>query len=83
MGYGAEARPDAGAIIHLHPQMAVLVDALGHKERDLRQSAQRELNQLTGEYLGYFHDAPKAERDAAITRWRTWVDANKTRLDLP
>ncbi len=60
-----------------------LVDALGHKERDLRQSAQRELNQLTGEYLGYFHDAPKAERDAAITRWRTWVDANKTRLDLP
>jgi L-fuculose-phosphate aldolase len=27
------ARPDAGAIIHLHPQMAVLLDALGHPIR--------------------------------------------------
>lgn len=28
-----QARPDAGAIIHLHPQMAVLLDALGHPIR--------------------------------------------------
>ena len=28
-----QARPDAGAIVHLHPQMAVLLDALGHPIR--------------------------------------------------
>lgn len=28
-----QARPDAGAIIHLHPQVAVLLDALGHPIR--------------------------------------------------
>ena len=28
-----QARPDAGAIIHLHPQMAVLLDALGYPIR--------------------------------------------------
>lgn len=28
-----QARPDAGAIIHLHPQMAVLLDALGQPIR--------------------------------------------------
>jgi L-fuculose-phosphate aldolase len=28
-------RPDAGAVVHLHPQHAVLVDALGHRIRTL------------------------------------------------
>jgi L-fuculose-phosphate aldolase len=28
-----QVRPDVGAIIHLHPQMSVLVDALGHQIR--------------------------------------------------
>ena len=60
-----------------------LIDALGHKEKDNRQAAERELNALTGEYLGYYHDAPKAERDAAVTRWRGWWDQNRGRTDLP
>jgi hypothetical protein len=64
-------------------RMEWLVDSLGHKERDLRQSAQRELNQITGEYLGYYHDAPQKERDAAVARWRAWWEANKSRPELP
>lgn len=30
-----EVRPDVGAVVHLHPQHAVLVDALGHRVRCL------------------------------------------------
>jgi hypothetical protein len=64
-------------------RMEWLLDGLGHKERTLRQSAHRELSQLTGEYLGYFYDAPVRERQSATERWRLWWDANRSRVDLP
>jgi hypothetical protein len=60
-----------------------LMDALAHKEKDQRLGAQRDLAALTGEYLGYYYDAPKAERDAAIGRWQAWWLQNKARTDLP
>ncbi|MEW5851258.1 MAG: hypothetical protein AB2A00_20895, partial [Myxococcota bacterium] len=60
-----------------------MMDALAHRERELRQSAMRELNALTGEYHGYFHDAPKDERDAAVARWLKWWEGARARDDLP
>jgi len=60
-----------------------ILEGLGHKDRELRQGAQRDLHALTGEYLGYHHDAPKPERDAAVARWRAWWEINRSRADLP
>jgi hypothetical protein len=60
-----------------------LIEALGHKEREQRQGAQRDLAAITGEYLGYYFDAPKAERDAATARWRAWWEQNRNRAELP
>jgi len=49
-----------------------LIEALGHKEAPLRQSAAEDLRKLTGEYFGFHHDLPKRDRDTAQGRWRQW-----------
>ncbi len=36
-----------------------LIEALGHKEAPLRQSAAEDLRKLTGEYFGFHHDLPR------------------------
>jgi hypothetical protein len=64
------------------PRLEWLVEGLEHKEREVRQSAQRELNRTTREYLGYYADAPKADRDEAVTRWRTWLREAHHKPDL-
>lgn len=60
-----------------------LMDGLGHKDREMRIGAQRDLFALTGEYLGYHHDSPRPERDAAIARWRAWWVQHRNQPDLP
>jgi hypothetical protein len=49
-----------------------LIGGLAHKNEEIRREAQAELNQLTGQYHGYRYDAPRAERDQSVQRWRTW-----------
>ncbi|RMF87865.1 MAG: HEAT repeat domain-containing protein, partial [Nitrospirae bacterium] len=54
------------------PRFAWLIEGLEHKHRHVRFSAAVELERMTGETFGYYFDAPKAERDAAVARWRAW-----------
>jgi hypothetical protein len=55
-----------------------LLDALGHKDAELRRSAAEELHYITGEYFGYHHDLPKRERTEAQQRWiQWWMDTGR------
>lgn len=49
-----------------------LIDALGHKDENLRGAAAEDLRQRTGEYFGFHHDLSKREREQAQQRWREW-----------
>jgi hypothetical protein len=49
-----------------------LLDALGHKEPELRLAASEELRELTGVYLGYHFDLPARAREEARQRWWAW-----------
>ncbi|HZA14123.1 MAG TPA: FrgA protein, partial [Myxococcaceae bacterium] len=46
-----------------------LVAALRHPELEVRLAAIEELSKALSDTLGYFADAPPAERDAAAKRW--------------
>ncbi len=54
------------------PRMEWLIDALKHKDLDLRLSAIDELVRVVNDNLGYYADAPKKERDEAADRWAQW-----------
>jgi hypothetical protein len=56
-----------------------LIEALGHKDENLRSAAAEELRQGTGEYFGFHHDLPRNERDQAQQRWRDWWDQSGRR----
>jgi hypothetical protein len=61
-----------------------LIDALTHKDDQLRQSAASELRALTGEQFGYAHDLPRREREQARQRWLTWWnDTGQRRFLVP
>ncbi|WP_428268778.1 HEAT repeat domain-containing protein [Haliangium sp.] len=49
-----------------------LVEALGHKDENLRAAAADELRTRTGEHFGFYHDLPKKERELARERWSDW-----------
>jgi HEAT repeat protein len=49
-----------------------LIDALMHKNQDVRRSAGDELKSVTKEYFGYYDDLPRKERAAAQARYQEW-----------
>jgi hypothetical protein len=49
-----------------------LLDALSAQEPALRLEAARELEQLSGRYVGYHFDLGKRDRDEARRRWEDW-----------
>ncbi|WP_436627703.1 HEAT repeat domain-containing protein, partial [Corallococcus exiguus] len=61
-----------------------LVAALRHRELDVRLAAIEELSRALHDTLGYYADAPDAEREAAVRRWESAaVDpANARRLGM-
>ncbi|QSQ20112.1 FrgA protein [Pyxidicoccus parkwayensis] len=61
-----------------------LVTALRHKELDVRLAAIEELSRALNDTLGYYADAPEAEREVAVRRWEAAaVDpANARRLGM-
>jgi hypothetical protein len=60
-----------------------LIEALGHKEDAIRETAIDALRRLTGEYFGYHHDLPRKEREAAAERWAAWWrDAGHRRFSI-
>ncbi|WP_367303575.1 HEAT repeat domain-containing protein, partial [Corallococcus exiguus] len=61
-----------------------LVAALRHRELDVRLAAIEELSRALHDTLGYYADAPDAERESAVRRWESAaVDpANARRLGM-
>ncbi|HZA51432.1 MAG TPA: FrgA protein, partial [Myxococcaceae bacterium] len=53
-----------------------LVAALRHPELEVRLAAIEELSKALSDTLGYFADAPPAERDAAAKRWDAELTQN-------
>jgi len=55
-----------------------LIEALGHRDLELRAAAIDELQRALGDNLGFVADGPRAERDQAIRRWvRWWKDQGR------
>lgn len=54
------------------PRTRWLLDGLSHKDVDIRERAQQELNRLTGENFGYRADASRKDREAAVKVWTAW-----------
>ncbi|MBX7113928.1 MAG: FrgA protein [Myxococcaceae bacterium] len=52
-----------------------LLDALAADDFDSRLSAIEELSLAFSDNLGFFADGPKPEREAALTRWKNFVQA--------
>jgi hypothetical protein len=55
-----------------HPRALWLIEALAHKEPDIRASAFGELTAATGLHFGYNTDLPPRERQLSVERWRDW-----------
>jgi hypothetical protein len=49
-----------------------LLDALDSREPELRLEAARELERLSGRYVGYHFDLGKRDREEARRRWQDW-----------
>ena len=56
------------------PRVEWLLDALSHKDDDLRRRAVDDLRTLTGESFGFQADASKRERELARRQWLEWWD---------
>ncbi len=54
------------------PRVLWMIDGLSHKDENIRYLSIEELRDLTGEFFGYFYDAPRKERDKSIERWKEW-----------
>jgi hypothetical protein len=54
------------------PRPAWLIDALRHRDLQLRVSAIDELVEIANDSLGYEADGPAHEREAATARWVEW-----------
>ena len=61
------------------PQLALTVDglqslleALAHRNPELRLQASSELYEISGEYFGYHYDLPERDREEARQRWIAW-----------
>jgi hypothetical protein len=55
------------------PREAWLVEALSHKELNIRQGAIQELRMITGNTFDYRPDADKSERKTSIKQWEAWL----------
>jgi hypothetical protein len=49
-----------------------LIRGLESSNRDIRFTAARELQQITGEYFGYLFDSDRRARRQAVERWQQW-----------
>lgn len=54
------------------PRILWMIEGLSHKDENIRYLSIEELKELTGEFFGYFYDAPKKEREKAVERWKEW-----------
>lgn len=54
------------------PRELWLIAGLTHRDRDLQDSALRELQALSGQFTPLRQDASKAEREAVVEQWRRW-----------
>ena len=54
------------------PRLEWLLQALAHRDPQIRLAASQELQEITGEYFGYHYDLPERDRDEARRRWLTW-----------
>ncbi|MCX7958955.1 MAG: hypothetical protein N3B13_07900, partial [Deltaproteobacteria bacterium] len=54
------------------PRILWMIEGLSHRDENIRYLSIEELRELTGEFFGYFYDAPKKERDRAVERWKEW-----------
>jgi hypothetical protein len=54
------------------PRLEWLLDALAHRDPQIRLAASRELQETTGEYFGYHYDLPERDREEARRRWLAW-----------
>ncbi len=54
------------------PRMEWLLEALAHRDPQIRLTASQELQELTGEYFGYHYDLPDRDREEARRRWWDW-----------
>jgi hypothetical protein len=58
-----------------------LLEALAHRDPEMRLLASTELYEISGEYFGYHYDLPERDREEARQRWITWWQLKK--LSLP
>ena len=54
------------------PRLEWLLDALAHRDPEIRLAASQELQDVTGEYFGYHYDLPERDREEARRRWLEW-----------
>ena len=54
------------------PRLEWLLDALAHRDPEIRLAASQELQEITGEYFGYHYDLPERDREEARRRWLEW-----------
>jgi hypothetical protein len=60
------------AVAQRHPRALWLIEALGHKDPDIRRSAFGQLAGATSLHFGYNTDLPPRERQLSVERWRDW-----------
>ncbi|MBL0920532.1 MAG: hypothetical protein IBJ10_00195 [Phycisphaerales bacterium] len=73
---GARARA-VGVAVAADDREAIpdLINMLGSDDPGHRMLAIRALHRMTGQTLGYAHDAPEADRERAIGAWVAWWQA--------
>jgi len=54
------------------PRLEWLLEALAHRDPEIRLAASQELQEITGEYFGYHYDLPERDREEARRRWLQW-----------
>jgi len=54
-----------------------LLEALAHRDPELRLLASTELYEISGEYFGYHYDLPERDREEARQRWIAWWQSKK------
>jgi hypothetical protein len=54
------------------PRLEWLLEALAHRDPQIRLASSQELQDLTGEYFGYHYDLPERDREEARRRWLEW-----------
>jgi hypothetical protein len=61
------------------PRLEWLLEALAHRDPEIRLAASQELQEITGEYFGYHYDLPERDREEARRRWLDWWQSTDKR----